>query len=462
MRILTLVTAASVAAAQVPSSFYLPPLTPAAESRIADFVAGSDLGPLLDDANTLTELIERESALASLRRSESLRSAAGLLRARRADTLEGIATSLVARAGLASLVTATLDSGAFERDAQGLRTTFRFNAFGLHSLFSPSRHRACAITNPLCDTPGQLALRGLSGSVTFERQPNAAEPGANLGAGRVAAVTVRFQSLDRREPDAESFRQAVAQSAAERSARLQLVTESLDGIWDDETRNAAMQRFRARIQRDFSRVRAVSDEEKLLALVEAYQRALAELAPAFRRGYLAPLRLANLNAERALTRALAAALLKPAFSVEFTRHAALGQIPTAQVRYALDRKLWKDGSDYHGLLTLNGGASVYERLPVGTGARPWRDAQLALQFDRKLGAPSSRRRPAFSLAARAEHQFARGLIAVVQAKLTIRLGAALTLPLACSWSNRSELVNTPHLRTQFGLGINLDSLLAKE
>ena len=476
-----LIAAASVAAAQSP--FPLPPLSPATQSRIAGFVAGADLGPLLDDANTLAELIERESAIASARRSTSLQSAAGLLRARRADTLEGLATSLVARAGLADLVTAAIENGAFARDHQGLRTTFRFNAFGLHRLFSQPAGRSCAVANPLCDTPGGRALRGLSASVTVENQASAAalRPlSATLRGGRVAAAGLRFQSFSRRTPDVESFRAAVARAAAERGERLRLITGRLDEIWDDEKLNAAMHRFRTRLERDFARLRADAPPggEPLRVLVEAYQRALAELAPVFGPGFLEPVRLANLNAERALAQSLSAILLKPAFSVELSHQAPLGQAPTAQVRYALDTKLWKNGGNYDGLLTLNGGATVYERLPAGLPAQPWRDAQLALQFDRKLGASSARYRPVFSLAAFAQYQFGnavlnlesgpaealntRGLIAVVQGKLTLRLGSALTLPFSFSWANRTELVKAPHLRTQLSLLINLDSLVAKE
>lgn len=481
MRFLSLIAAACAAVAQDPSS--LPPLSPATAARIAEFVevegaaTAADLGTLLDDANTLAELIERESAIGMARRSSSLRSSLGLLRARRADTLDGIATALVARAGLAELVSAAIENGALTRDRQGLLTTLRFNALGVYGgLLSQPGRRPCANANPLCDTPGELALRGLSAALTFDNQHATATANPVTGGGRLAAVSIRYQSLDRRA----SIHTAAASAAAERAALLRLIADRLDEIGDDEARGAALRRFRARIQRDFLRRRPASAaSETIRALSGSYQRALAELAPAFRGGYLDSLRQANLEAERALVRALSGTLLKPMFSVEFSRQAPHGQAPTSQIRYALDLKLWKNGHDYAGLLTANAGASVYERIPAGLSARPWRDAHFALQFDRKLGAAAGKHRTVFSLAAHGQYQInnailqftpgvaaealnTRGLIAAVQAKLTIRLTKAVSIPAAFSWATRTELSKASTLRAQFGISINFDSLVGKE
>ena len=56
----------------------------------------------------------------------------------------------------------------------------------------------------------------------------------------------------------------------------------------------------------------------------------------------------------------------------------------------------------------------------------------------------------------------KGNIVVGQVKLTIPIrGTAFKIPLSFSFANRTELIKEKHIRGNFGLTFDLDSLLAK-
>ncbi|WP_155121351.1 hypothetical protein [Bryobacter aggregatus] len=207
----------------------------------------------------------------------------------------------------------------------------------------------------------------------------------------------------------------------------------------------------------------------------------------------------NQNYVTGINQALADVLLKPKFTVEYTHASPLNQSPTSNVRLIGDFKFGKhrnsndeliDSGDYQNLLTFNLALTLYEKVPRGLRVGQLRDAQAALQYDRKLGPANWLNRPVFSLAGYYQYQInnailefdkstfapgtdiplprpadevlnSSGHIGIFQAKLTLRLSETVSIPLAVSWSNRTELLKASAVRGQFGISIDLNKLLAK-
>ncbi|HTS60791.1 MAG TPA: hypothetical protein VMH28_02145 [Candidatus Acidoferrales bacterium] len=142
-----------------------------------------------------------------------------------------------------------------------------------------------------------------------------------------------------------------------------------------------------------------------------------------------------------------------------------------------------------GTLTINAGADIYQTpQPTGVGANTarFRDAQVALQFDRPLGSATS---PA-QLSIGAYYQYQRypsifmvppgsttvpntsiplppngatvltnskGSLFLAQAMLTIQIPTAgIKVPIGISWSNRTDLVTGNEVRAHIGITFNAE------
>ena len=139
------------------------------------------------------------------------------------------------------------------------------------------------------------------------------------------------------------------------------------------------------------------------------------------------------------------------------------------------------------LVTLNVGASFYNRRAEDANGTRLRDVQFAAQMDRRLPALGSIQNPvltfggyyqwmkADALLTIPAGKFApgtaielpneastllgtKGHIAVAQAKLSLPLGDTLKVPLSVTWASRTEFIKENDVRGQVGLTLDLDNL----
>ena len=142
------------------------------------------------------------------------------------------------------------------------------------------------------------------------------------------------------------------------------------------------------------------------------------------------------------------------------------------------------------MLTLNLSGSIYDSLPAGVTVSRWRDAQAAGQIDIALGQIGSLTTPTFSAAGYFQYMRDPALItigsgdlapgtniqlpntaatllakpgntAIGQIKLTFPMkNSGISIPLAVTWANRTDLIKANDVSGHFGLSFDLDSLLS--
>jgi hypothetical protein len=178
----------------------------------------------------------------------------------------------------------------------------------------------------------------------------------------------------------------------------------------------------------------------------------------------------------------------PVLTLEYNNNRPTGQISTSTVRFIFDKGIGANWS-----VTANGAFSIYDSHPSSSipGASRLRDVQAGVQVDRKLqslaflGAPTlsgtyyfqyqnspsilnvdpSMPLPGITLTglpSNATQVFVqKGNISIAQLKLTLGTGkSSVRIPLAISYSNRTELITKPAWRAQIGISYDFDSLFA--
>jgi hypothetical protein len=181
-------------------------------------------------------------------------------------------------------------------------------------------------------------------------------------------------------------------------------------------------------------------------------------------------------------------------TVEYVYAAPTGLQSSSGLRFIADKKLLK--RNVHGAfidsditLTANAAVNWYNTIPTGLNVGRMRDFQASAQLERALGSASNKVRSSVSLDAFYQYQVANGIItfgkdsfapgtgvpltgtaaevldtkghiAIVQGKFTWRLTKSMSIPLAVSWANRTELVKASAIRGQVGISWSFDDLFS--
>lgn len=459
------------------------------------------------------EPLRQMELVAELRNGALARSQAGSdYQHRRLDKMAGApaggaaSTNAVSKTGVADLFSAALENGALTRTQEGTATTFRINAYGVSTLFHGSR-TDCSISNPLCDSKSELFLRGLSATLTIDNSTGQAVVPASttsnsgttvpLGitrqGGRIASAGAHFdvlrraRRLDPKQYDVFKTQVGTAQAEANNYSQALAATGS---------NNAEFKTFSTCVQNGFEVT--LKNSTAAAEFERAYEVCLAQLYKALSgSSVLAKLSSARTEYYQAMSKALHDLLFKPQLSVEYTHDRPIDQPSLSTIRLIYDFKfLGRDSrgqgnvDDPQGALTFNFGATIYETIPQGVRAGKFRSAQAALQFDRKIGKLEWQNRPVVSLAGYYQYQKessilqfgndaqtpilpiplpkpavellnTKGGIGIVQGKVTIPITDVLNVPIAVSWSNRTELLKASEVRGQFGISVDLDKLFGK-
>jgi hypothetical protein len=174
-------------------------------------------------------------------------------------------------------------------------------------------------------------------------------------------------------------------------------------------------------------------------------------------------------------------------SVTYSEPSLQPKLIESRVSFAWSPK--SRGTVNPGTLTINGGVTAYTKPQPsdtkGSTAR-WRNAQLALQFDRPMGGSSA---PAsLSFGGYVQYQMSPGLIqipdgttapggvplpgnaslllapkgtiGVAHAAITLQIPkSGIKLPIGISWSNRTELIPGSVVRAHLGFNFDTHSLI---
>src|SRR5262249_28063295 len=177
---------------------------------------------------------------------------------------------------------------------------------------------------------------------------------------------------------------------------------------------------------------------------------------------------------------------RPVLSFEYNNNRPVGQDPTSTFRLVFDKGLGNLWS-----FTGNGAFTIYDTRPQVMNAQRLRAAQLGLQIQRDIGKVFSvpaavstsyyfqfQNGPAIlnvtpgtplpgitftGLSMNATQVFAKtGNLHIGQLRLVLTPGkSSVRVPLAVSYSNRTELIPKPAWRAQVGVSYDFDSLLSR-
>jgi hypothetical protein len=401
-------------------------------------------------------------------------------------------TSLLSRVAAPLSLGAAVEYGSILQEQTNTATTLRANALGLaRMLFGTAQYQYCPqIAQNSCSSPGRF-LRRVSASVSFEavsEEKGTAAGGVDALLGddyRVATWSARLDltpsnNLD--DPGYVKKWQAAIDALKNDPASKQLVQsitdlfrryvnddDSIYSKWSDET-IAALQNVPAadfapllerRVRSLVGRLEAEDPEfaERVTSMVRAYQRYYD----------------------------VRDSLLREAQSHKSSLEAVFHR-PKSQPTYSHLRYVYShQPTSAPAIMTLNAAVGVYDSEPA-VGSR-FRDLQFAGQVDRRLGDLAGL--GASTLTFAVYYQWmkedalivigdkpvllpgtgiplpeeaapllrTKGHIGAAQAKLAVRLGEAIKLPVSVTWASRKELIDESEIRGQVGFTFDLDQLL---
>jgi hypothetical protein len=413
-------------------------------------------------------------------------------------------TSIVAKPSISEFLSAAFESGAVARKSDDTSLTISVNGLMLQQVVRGEIPRGCGSLDNACRSGVGRWLRGLSGSATFATGggativpgQNADEAAAIVDKHQLTAAAVRYELLVR-ERDDQKAREGLAaaakalQSPAASFLLAQAALETrigvaMDGGWKTET---------------LALLKAAAPERREALLLERYQLLfdLLEDVPE-----LTALRAAAFKEYRAYVTAqntlLAEKLYRKALTVDYLYERPTGQPELHQVRAVFSTPLGAKpiiaaAKAPTGAFTVNAGLSLFNPGLEGDDGWKLRDSQVSAALD---WTPIQKGivRPTYTLAYYYQYMAANGVIKfdktaitpggaaiplpkpaievlntkgaihVAQFRISIPAAQGVSIPLAVSYANRTELVKGQafwqgHAGVTYDLGM-LKQLLTRQ
>jgi hypothetical protein len=447
------------------------------------------------DRDAFAEFVERFEASRSDKQSGASGAAAG-------------STSVVAQGPVARVLSFAAEHGALTRSIADQVITVRGNLAGVPSaLLRQNVFPYCAGDERLggyCVGNSLLsALRRVSFAVSFDPTrdeaaiPATAAEGAegpvtpvtfDANRGEIAGGSVRIEIWNKRDVTSPEFVAAWRNTVGK--AMDAAATDLLSAAGDFAARVSNAAGYEDWRVASLARVRTAGQDRALL--IAALRASLDALMPIVRTAvpdYESRAREALAAYGRfflAQDELIDSLAMKNVLAVEFTNTRPAGQVPTSEFRLIADVPLTRVTK-----LVANGAFSIYDSVPAAAAARVdrVRDLRVGLQLDHALGNLSilgpatvsaamffqNQRTPTLlevnpanpvpnvtfiGLPDTATHVFTEtGNIWLGQAKLSIAPpNSSVKVPLAFTYSNRTELVDKPAWAAQVGVTYDFDSL----
>lgn len=424
----------------------------------------------------------------------------------------GGGTALASLPGVTELISAAMESGAFQRSTAGTVSTFRANVVGATRLLSGDCPKGSLQAYPACIAEDRSGWRGLSVLLSFDtaRSDQPAPSAATLsnpvaavllrGRNGLAAAGIRYeffrpanQATQRAKVDwkngVEGLRTTGGKYGEALAGPAELIVKLLAAGLPAEL-NARL------LKTDPAKRQAVAEQffaERILPeKLTVSQQAWSDFQGA-RAAYLAQqVKFYKETLDRRL------------FTVEFTHQRPKDEPEYANVKFVLghtagthqekvslnDREVAVDVPNWN--ITFNLGFDFFWDKKQVQKDRSLRDFHVALQADRKLWKWRFLGQPTFTLAGYYQRltddavlsfnsdaivpgtgiplpkpanvilKGTKGDVGIAQARLSIPLkDSGVSVPLAVSWSNRTELLRLPgnNVRGHFGLLFDMDKLI---
>lgn len=418
-------------------------------------------------------------------------------------------TSLVSKAGSAELLSLALDTGVLTRSVSGTTSTMSTNGDQVFRLITGSDPDCIVNCNSLGWVEDKL-LNRTTLSASFDlAQPNSKTaptsgqasgttptPVSNVaiptGAGRLSSVTARYQLRNRFDPRSDKFKAAWKEQVGSLAGDVKVIGTDTAAVLDilkarepfslpDSQREEYVKPAKADL------VGAAASDPSGAKLKDAFEKFWSQVTPeALNDPKLAPA-VAKVMQDRAVYRSAWFAALNNAvgnlLTVEYTYNRPLSQPETHDLKLILGRNFGT-----RGMLTFNGAASFYGgTIPAGAKYGRLRDGQISGQYDRTLSGKSNPIQTQLSLAGYWQYQpnpsvlnipagtvvpgttiplpngtqefvGTAGSLWVTQAKVTIKGSGGINIPVAVSWSNKTDLLQGSRVGAQVGISYNFSSL----
>ena len=406
-------------------------------------------------------------------------------------------TSIVSKGVAAQVLSFATENGALSRIDSKTVSTFRGNPIGITRLLAGDEvFPYCAIYDFACVSPLARILEGSSFNVSFNTLPASSTSSGNAGSPtgnarilsassrQVAGWGVRYDFHVRKKPSeiasnyGKQFDDTVKTSG---KAYVNAVQNLLQKI-PLEQRVAWEAKYVALLQSD-----ATADKA---GFTKALAQAVSELAdlgqkadPQFKSASdLVISKMSSYFVSR--DKLLADYVNKVTFSISYDDTLPANQPNQSSAKFILSAR------PTFAQITANGTVEWYDQILKASVSRV-RDAQLAFECDKTFGKtdaqvspslsagyyfqymvdnalltlPSSALAPGTSIAlpgSASELLNTKGAIHLGQVKITFKVrNSGINIPLALTFSNRTDLIKATEVRGNFGLTYDLDSLFAK-
>lgn len=402
-------------------------------------------------------------------------------------------TTLVARGAAARTLSLAAEYGAITQSASGQVITFRGNLAGLPAaLVRRDVFPYCDPRTPKTEQPGFCVesswlgqLRKLSFGVSFDAARSAGPLSADpvpAGSGTASVVRfaadrtelssfdLRYEIWNRKDSSSRLFQQRWQAKLAEQSRIPELarrLSAAFEPVFEKLGASQAYAGWQAETR---ERIRTASDPEGALrSQMSRLGMLLLEenILTAEEVGELRRL-LSRYGFEQDELMELAAS--QPVIAVEYSYNRPLLQVPESGVRFVFDLPMSKRWS-----LAVNTAWTFQHGASAGavSRGRGLKDLELGAQAERFLGTLPSLGPATLGAAGYVQYRNSppvlrapgrdavpgeTGTIAAAQLKLTLGPPGGVRIPLAVSYSNRTEWIAAPAWRVQLGLTYDFDFL----
>jgi hypothetical protein len=409
-------------------------------------------------------------------------------------------TSLVSKAGSSELLSLGLDTGALTESVNGTTATLNTNADQVFRLIT-GNDPDCTVTctgvgrfetyvlNPInisasLDLAQQssktTATTGQASGTTSTPVSSAMIP---TGAGKLSGITVRYQLLNKFDPRSTAFKTKWKQAVSKNKVDVAAVT--LMGATNSVMKLVTADAKDFGLDRDKIIETAKSDPTGA-ALANFFDNYFSDASQTVLKDSSIGPYVSQVMQDRAVYRKAWFDALQAAagnmFTFEYDYNRPLNQPITHNFKliYAYDFAA-------AGMLTFNGSASVYDTIPAGAKYGRLHYGQVSTEYDRTVTGTGKSFQTQLSLAGYWQYQsnpsilnIAAGTVApgtdiplpngtqefvgtagslwVTQAKFTLKGGGNVQIPIAVSWSNKTDLLQGSKVGGQVGISYNFASL----
>lgn len=415
-------------------------------------------------------------------------------------------TSIVSKGVAPQILSLGVEQGALTRTDNQSIATFRGNAVGIARLLAGEQaFPYCAIFDYRCESGIARVIRGSSFSVSFDASRNSSlgsstssisnAQGSVLTASarQLSGWSIRYDFHVRRRDLSKDYL-AQWQTTITNGTAVSNDTAYLKAVeaFVGDLRNSG--EYHAWLTK-YTQLLGSNDAGGENNLKKVLSQAVAELATIGKKEVpdFAAKAKALLTAlgtyMGARDKALAEVINRVTYSLEYDNDRPLGQPNQSSAKFILSGRF---GSSEQAQVTLNGTATWYDQSSPASAVRRFRDAQVAIQFDRTMTRQSSSVGAAITAGYYFQYMVDNGLLSIPSSQLapgtsiplpgnasvllgtkgSIHLGecgvtftvpgTGIKVPLAITFSNRTELIKASTVTGHFGITYDFDSLFSKK